>query len=670
MKLVRRVQYWSILLRFSTLTISLFLLTSPVILAQVVHARVRSVTGIVQLSDKTRPGVFPIKRKDRLEPWSTIETGYNGRVVIWLGDGSQITVLPNSKVVLKDYTTAHSARELLDILIGRVLVKIHHIGGKPNPYRLNSPSASIAVRGTEFIVDVLQNGETLVAVREGQVEVWPHNNPGNKRLITPGGSVIVRPGGDISLAFPGPGGELNGRVRVNRDLAGEYQRSVNSLVQNSINIPPAFFSAFPDLHLDSLENPAYAAEFKDAEGRLLLLPSISKPYIIDDEHDRFDYSISPQLTFYTPIPGSRLTVGGSVSTLRTRLQNLTDHEFPESNSSYYDNNDLRFGAYNVSLSAAYGLGEHGRTSVGIGIDNLSGDGSFVGEYRNNSNEYSYEYGYNSNVRFGRTRLTFGLFHKLSDSKKIGIYYRHGINSASQVGRLKNKSESIDYPESSFDRSESGEANISTASSEVGIRFRARMTRRLIYGIEGSYLYERINSRYISASQLQPDDRVQVNERDLARRARLGVGAGFTITPRILLGFDFTGGLFNTTKPTVDYISNSYFFGAYPNSYGDSLVYGRGTFLSAHAMIQANTWRNLFVSASSLTTFRKTHITYDGVYGGTFGYGETSHLTNIGMGWKFKPNLIAEYLFSIDHTNRRPSHSLMLRYTFNLNINER
>jgi hypothetical protein len=34
---------------------------------------------------------------------------------------------------------------------------------------------------------MLPSGETLVVVREGQVEVWPHNNPNNKRLITPGG---------------------------------------------------------------------------------------------------------------------------------------------------------------------------------------------------------------------------------------------------------------------------------------------------------------------------------------------------------------------------------------------------------------------------------------------------------------------------------------------------
>jgi FecR protein len=668
MKSVRRVQYWSILLCFSAHTISLFLLTSPVVSAQGLQAQIRSITGRVELRSKSRPGIFAIKPKDRLEPGSIIVTGNNGRVVISLDDGSQVTVFPNSRVVLKDYPAVGSVREFLEIQLGRVLVKIYHSGGKPNPYRLNSPSASIAVRGTEFIVDVLQNGETLVAVQEGQVEVWPHNNPGNKRLITPGGSVIVRPGGDISLAFPGPGGELNGRVRFNRTLEGEYQHSVDSLVQNSINIPPVFFSAFSDSHLDSLENPAYACEFEDAEGRLSLLPSISRPYFMDEDHDSFDYSISPQLTFFTPIPGSRLTVGGSVSTPRTRLQTLTNFGSPESNYSHYDKDNLRFGAHNVSLIAAYGLGAHGRTSVGIGIDNLSGAGSYFRESSTNSDISDGEHRIDSNVRFGRTRLTFGLFHKLSDSKKIGIYYRHGINSSYHEARIKSKFESMDYPAYFYDISQSGEGNISTASSEVGVRFRARLTRRLIYGIEGSYLYERINSRVTTTNLIQANIRTQANDRDLARRARLGVGAGFAITPRILLGVDFTGGMFNTTKPTEDSLWSFYFFE--PPSFGyyyNSPVHERGAFLSSHAMVQANTWRNLFVSASSLTTFRKTRVTYSGREGNPYGYGEKSYLTNVGMGWRFKPNLFAEYLFSIDHTNRRPSHSLMLRYTFNLGI---
>jgi len=642
----------------------LFLLTALEARSQnnVVQAQVRSVTGVARIYISHQSGALALRRNYLPEPGNIIETGLNGRVVISLSDGGMITVLPNSRVVLNNFLVAHSARELLDIMVGRVLVKIRHTGGKPNPYRLNSPAASIAVRGTEFIVDVLLSGETLVVVREGQVEVWPRNNPGNKRLVTPGGRVIVRPGGDISSAFPGPGSELNGRARFYGSLEDDFQRSVDSIAQNSNEISPVFFSAFADPHFDSLENPAYAAEFKDAEGRLLLLPSISSPYRSDVKRDSsskdlhsFDYSVSPQLTFYTPIPGSRLVVGGGASALRTRLQDLTDFGFPD--FKYYDYQALKLNAFNVSLMAAYSFGERARTSAGISVDRLSGDGIFFSEYRAKADTFNDERLDNSNARFARTRLTLGLVHRFSESKKIGLYYRHGASSSDQENQYRQTYEDRFSPRATY--IQSGETNISTLSSELGVRFRAQLTKRLFYGVEGSYLYERIRSRREMPNQLVAEKRY------LARRGRIGGGLGFFLTPKILIDFDVAGGLLYNTEPgeNVPALVVS-FFASFPSSPRIS----RGEFLSAHAAVQTNLWRNLFLTASSLTTFRRDFIRYS--YNGfEYGYRNVygAQLSNGGIGWNFKPNLAVEYLFSIDHSYRVPSHSLKLRYTFNLGI---
>jgi hypothetical protein len=647
-----------------TLVISLFLLLAPEARAQgnFVRAQVRSVTGIARMYISPQSVAFPLKRNDRLEPGNIIETDLNGRVVISFTDGGQITVLPNSKVVLKNFLVAHSAREMLDIMVGRVLVKIRHLGGKPNHYRLNSPAASIAVRGTEFIVDVLPSGETLVVVWEGRVEVWPHNNPNNKRLITPGGRVIVRPGGDISSAFPGPGSELNGRTRFYGNLESDYQRSVDSIAQNSNEISPVFFSAFADPHFDSLENPAYAAEFKNAEGRLLLLPSISAPYRLhmegkssSEDPARFDYSVSPQLTFFTPIPGSRLVVGGGASAYGARLQDLTDFEFPD--YKYYDSKTLRLNAINLSFIAAYSFGERGKTSAGISIDRLSGDGTLVSDYHAKADGITNEYLGNSNAQFARTSLTLGLVHRFSESKKLGLYYRQGVSSSDQESRYHQKFDDQFHPDASY--SQSAKTNTSTISSELGVRFRAPLTRRLYYGVEGSFLNERIRSRREKRNQTIADNRY------LARRARLGGGLGFFLTSRILLNFDVAGALFYNTAPVENIISFSAFgLASLPRSPGSS----RGVSLSTHAAIQTNLWRNLFLSVANLKTLRREFIAYNYnglAYGDKNGY--DAQLTNVGIGWNFKPNLAAEYLFSIDHHFGVPSHSLKLRYNFNLSI---
>jgi hypothetical protein len=56
------------------------------------------------------------------------------------------------------------------VIRGKTRVHIEKLGGQPNPYRVNTPTAVIAVRGTIF--DVLVEGDkTQVFLHEGEVEV-------------------------------------------------------------------------------------------------------------------------------------------------------------------------------------------------------------------------------------------------------------------------------------------------------------------------------------------------------------------------------------------------------------------------------------------------------------------------------------------------------------------
>ena len=92
-------------------------------------------------------------------------------MVIDLSDGSMVVVQPESIVTSRISAQAASLRELFEIVLGMVRVKINHFAGRPNPYRMNSPTASIAVRGTEFSIEVDAEGDTQVVVYEGAVEV-------------------------------------------------------------------------------------------------------------------------------------------------------------------------------------------------------------------------------------------------------------------------------------------------------------------------------------------------------------------------------------------------------------------------------------------------------------------------------------------------------------------
>ena len=157
------------------------------------------------LSNGNGTAPFALTRGFALNPGDSVDTRGGGQVVIELSDGSMVVVQPESVVVLKDYRAAGSLRELFEITLGRVRVKINHFGGRPNPYRMNSPTASIAVRGTEFSVMVDAQGDTQVEVYEGAVEVTSLSDPNRRALIEAGRGVLVRPGQDLRLFAPPPG---------------------------------------------------------------------------------------------------------------------------------------------------------------------------------------------------------------------------------------------------------------------------------------------------------------------------------------------------------------------------------------------------------------------------------------------------------------------------------
>ena len=143
------------------------LVLCPGVDAQTVVARASSVTGRVLLSSGNGAPAFALAPGYELGPGDRVDTRGGGQIVIELTDGSMIVVQPESVIVIKDFRAAVSLRELFEIMLGSVRVKINHFAGRPNPYRINSPTASIAVRGTDFNITVDSQGDTQVMVYEG-----------------------------------------------------------------------------------------------------------------------------------------------------------------------------------------------------------------------------------------------------------------------------------------------------------------------------------------------------------------------------------------------------------------------------------------------------------------------------------------------------------------------
>ncbi len=125
---------------------------------------------------------------DQLFVGDLIKTHSPARLVIGLADGSQAVLSANTTVEIKD--AKNSPRTIFNVLRGKTRIKIEKMGGKPNPYRITTPTTVIAVRGTIFDV-IVKGNETSVYVSEGEVSVANLLFPEREVILTPGQFTVV-----------------------------------------------------------------------------------------------------------------------------------------------------------------------------------------------------------------------------------------------------------------------------------------------------------------------------------------------------------------------------------------------------------------------------------------------------------------------------------------------
>ncbi len=673
------------------------MLITTVVQAQV-EARVTSVTGgALRLNNQQN---YKLAKGDVLVPGDEINTLGGGRVVVQLSDGSLITVQPNSRILLKDYRAATSMRDLFQIVIGRVRVKIHHAAGKPNPYRVNSPSASILVRGTEYGVTVDAAGETRVAVYEGLVEVISLANARKNALVNPGRGVIVTINGDLRFFTPGANSEISERGNqgnrddvhrnnsggssststnhngdLRRNIAGDYERYLDSLVEPGEAPPSVRFLAFPDSHFDSLENPAYATEFSQWEGRATLLPSWSRAPGMRESS--LIFSNSPieaadrgalfQTSFFAPLPShdarNQTVIGGSVAKAGSNLHTFSSEQFAGAITPAYPSGipSTQVGASGTDSSTLSGsillarqLGSSGRTSIGLGVDHVSGN-SLLQSMTSLTTVQGLKAAetLSSRAWVDRTQFRVGMTRDFGATNKLGIFYRHGITEAEDRDHLRTFN-GAQLPLDSV--------RFKAQSSEVGARLRGLVTRKLFYGVESTYLQVRLResiNRFVI---------VPASERERINRAAMSFGLGYAVRPHTVFGLDMGGGLIRISDHLME------------DATGNKLENKQQTirFTSLHASLQTDVWRQLFFNVSTLTTLQY-RTTDEQLFADRFGRllnstgvfvpnGRTqdrltNHFTDVGVGWRFKSNFLLEYVWSKSSGQATPNHVILLRYTF-------
>lgn len=123
-----------------------------------------------------------------------LRTGPNAQLILEVPvDGSWIVVSENSKFIVEDFWSSN-LRSLMNLIVGKVRFNIQRFGGKPNPYRVTTPTALIAVRGTTFEVTVDEAQFSEIRCFEGLVGVESVGVSDREVVLESGRKTLVRPG--------------------------------------------------------------------------------------------------------------------------------------------------------------------------------------------------------------------------------------------------------------------------------------------------------------------------------------------------------------------------------------------------------------------------------------------------------------------------------------------
>lgn len=154
-------------------------------------AKVVSLTGTLTVR-RSREAGRPLRLQDPVASGDELITGPNSEAVIRASDGSAVRIFPDSHVIFNERSA--DIQEFLHLFLGSIKVHIEKLSGRPNPQKMTTPTAVIAVRGTTFSVFVDETEATLVAVDEGEVSVANVASPSQEVILRNGQRTWVQRG--------------------------------------------------------------------------------------------------------------------------------------------------------------------------------------------------------------------------------------------------------------------------------------------------------------------------------------------------------------------------------------------------------------------------------------------------------------------------------------------
>ena len=135
-----------------------------------VYKLMNDASAIVTPAAAAQP-LHPARLGELLRGGDLIVTSSNTRAAIrFTDDGSILRLNPSSKLQVRAEGDRNNITKTLELEFGELWAKVNHREG--SQFRVQTPAGVAAVKGTEFIVRVDENGATSILTLQGVVEFF------------------------------------------------------------------------------------------------------------------------------------------------------------------------------------------------------------------------------------------------------------------------------------------------------------------------------------------------------------------------------------------------------------------------------------------------------------------------------------------------------------------
>lgn len=162
--------------------------------SQPLDARVEEVSGPVEVQTGGQEEWAAVQEESVLGSGDSVRTGDGASLSLDFTEETVTRVEPNAQVKILEATVASEGEKQVIVLrqdSGVTHNKVQKLPSADSRFEIRTPAAVISVRGTEFIVDVAEDGTTAVDVIEGLVHVTAQ---GTTVALAAGQDTVVQPG--------------------------------------------------------------------------------------------------------------------------------------------------------------------------------------------------------------------------------------------------------------------------------------------------------------------------------------------------------------------------------------------------------------------------------------------------------------------------------------------